>query len=445
MKKIFLFILGGCMTSSCVLAQKTWTLQECIDYALENNIQIMQSRITTAQNQLDVNQSKASLFPSLSFSTNQNGSWRPFSESTVNLSNGTMTTTRNTTSYNGSYGLNANMTLWNGGRNTKNIKQSKLTRDISELDVKKNENSIQEQITQLYVQILYQTEAVKVNQEILKGSELQRDRAKEMVEVGSLAKVDLAQLEAQVSQDKYNVVNSQSQLENYKLQLKQLLEIVGTEDFNVATTNVTDAAVLATIPDRMTVYNTALTLRPEIASSKLGVESSALAVDIAKAGYLPTISLNASVGTSNSSGLETSFFKQVKTNMSNSLGISISVPIFDQKSNLTSVKKAKLSYLNSNYQLKDAEKTLYSSIENYWLNATTSQQQYIYAKSNVESMEESYDLVSEQFRLGLKNVVELTTGKNNLLQAEQQLLQSKYNTLYNIAMLKFYEGNKIEL
>lgn len=445
MRKLILLLLGGFMASTNLLAQKEWTLQECIDYALANNIQINQSKITRAQNQLDVHQSKAALFPSLSFSTNQNGSWRPFSESTVNLSNGTMTTTRNTTSYNGSYGLNANMTLWNGGRNTKNIKQSELTRDMSDLDIKQNENSIQEQITQLFVQILYETEAVQVNESILEGSIQQRDRAKVMVEVGSLAKVDLAQLEAQVSQDQYNVVNTKAQLENYKLQLKQLLEIVGPEDFNISTSNVSDAAVLATIPDRVDVYNTALTFRPEIQSSRLNIESSKLAIDIAKAGYLPTLSLSLSVGTNNSSGLHTSFFKQVKNNMSNSLGISLSVPIFDQKSNLTSVRKAKLSYINSSLKLKDAENTLYSTIENYWLNATTSQQQYIYAKTNVESMQESFDLVSEQFRLGLKNIIELTTGKNNLLQAEQQLLQSKYTTLYNMAMLRFYQGNKIEL
>lgn len=445
MRKLILLLLGGFMASTSLLAQKEWTLQECIDYALANNIQINQSKITRAQNQLDVHQSKAALFPSLSFSTNQNGSWRPFSESTVNLSNGTMTTTRNTTSYNGSYGLNANMTLWNGGRNTKNIKQSELTRDMSDLDIQKNENSIQEQITQLFVQILYETEAVQVNESILEGSIQQRDRAKVMVEVGSLAKVDLAQLEAQVSQDQYNVVNTKAQLENYKLQLKQLLEIVGPEDFNISTLSVSDAAVLATIPDRVDVYNTALTFRPEIQSSRINIESSKLAVDIAKAGYLPTLSLSLSVGTNNASGLHTSFFKQVKNNMSNSLGISLSVPIFDQKSNLTSVRKAKLSYINSNLRLKDAENTLYSTIENYWLNATTSQQQYIYAKANVESMQESFDLVSEQFRLGLKNIIELTTGKNNLLQAEQQLLQSKYTTLYNMAMLRFYQGNKIEL
>ena len=163
MRKLVFVVLGACLGSTGVLAQRQWTLQECIDYALENNIQLKQSRLTNAQNELDVKQSKAALFPSLSFSTNQNGSWRPFSESTINLTNGTMTTTRNTTSYNGSYGLNASVTVWNGGRNTKTIKRNEYTQAMSELDTERTANSIQEQITQLYVQILYQTEAVKVN------------------------------------------------------------------------------------------------------------------------------------------------------------------------------------------------------------------------------------------------------------------------------------------
>ena len=445
MRKLICVALGACLASTALHAQKQWTLQECIDYALENNIQLKQSRLTNAQNELDVQQSKAALFPTLSFSTNQNGSWRPFSESTINLTNGTMTTTRNTTSYNGSYGLNSSVTIWNGGRNTKNIKKSEYTQAMSELDTERTANSIQEQIAQLYVQILYQTEAVKVNEEILKASKQQRDRAKVMVDLGSLAKVDLVQLEAQVSQDEYNIVNSKSQLENNKLQLKQLLELMDVQDFNVAVNNVSEASVLAPIPDKTSVYQAALTMRPEIKSSKLNVESSELAISIAKAAYLPTVSLNASVGTNNSSGIHKSFFDQVKTNLSNSLGISVQVPIFDQKQNMTNVRKARLSQYNSELQLQDAQKTLYSNIENYWLNAYTAQQQYIYAKTNVQSMQESYDLVSEQFRLGLKNIIELTSGKTNLLQAEQQLLQSKYTTLYNLAMLRFYQGEPLKL
>ena len=445
MKQLIAIAIGAFSIGINAQAQKQWTLQECLDYALQNNIQLQQSRITTAQSDLDVRQSKAALFPSLSFSTNQNGSWRPYSPTTINLTNGTMTTTRNTTSYNGSYGLNANMTVWNGGRNTKNIRKNEYTRETAELEIERTANSIQEQITQLYVQILYMTEAVKVNEEILKASQQQRDRAKVMVEVGSLAKVDLAQLEAQTSQDEYNIVNSKSQLENNKLQLKQLLELVGEEEFNIVATNISEASVLAAIPTRSEVYAAAVETRPEIKSSKLNVESSELSIDIAKAGYLPTINLNAGIGTSNASGTETAFFRQVKTNLSNSIGLSVSVPIFDQKQNSTNVKKAKLTKLNSELQLQDTEKALYSQIEIYWLNANTSQQQYIYAKTNVASMQESYDLVSEQFRLGLKNIVELTTGKTNLLQAEQQMLQSKYTTLYNIAMLRFYQGQPIQL
>ena len=443
--RLLVLALPLLFTAGPVSAQQTWTLQQCIDYAMEHNISLQQSRLTTEQNELSVLQSKAALFPSLSFSTNHNASWRPYSQSTINLTNGTMTTTKSAVNYNGSYGLNANMTLWNGGRNTKNIKQNEYTAEISELNTEKTANSIQEQITQLYVQILYQTEAVKVSEEIMKAAMQQRDRAKEMVEVGSLAKVDLMQLEAQVSQDQYNVVNSKSQLENYKFQLKQLLEITGNEPFEIASSQATDEQVIVPIPSKQDVYNIACQQRPEIQSSKMNIESSDLAISIAKAGYLPQVNLNASVGTSNASGMHTAFAKQVKTNLSNSLGVSVSVPIFDQRQNRTNVQKAKLTKLNNELQLQDAEKTLYSTIENYWLNANTSQQQYIYAKTNVESMQASYDLVSEQFRLGLKNIVELTTGKTNLMQAEQQLLQSKYNTLYNLAMLRFYQGETIKL
>lgn len=426
-------------------AQQAWTLQQCIDYAMEHSITLQQNRITSMQNDLTVLQSKAALFPSLSFSTNQNASWRPYSQSTINLTNGTMTTTQSTVNYNGSYGLNASMTVWNGGRNTKAIRQNEYTAEMSELNTEKTANTLQEQIAQLYVQILYQTEAVRVNQEILKAAEMQRDRAQEMVNVGSLAKVDLMQLQAQTSQDEYNVINAKSQLENYKLQLKQLLELDAATEFNIVTSEATDQQVLALIPTKEDVFGIALAQRPEIQSSKLNVESSDLAVKVAKAGYLPQVNVNASMGTSNASGMHKAFGEQVKTNLSNSIGMSISVPIFDQRQNRTNVQKAKLTYLNSQLQLQDAQKTLYSTIESYWLNATTSQQQYVYAKANVESMQASYDLVTEQFRLGLKNIVELTTGKTNLMQAEQQLLQSKYNTLYNLAMLRFYQGERIHL
>ncbi len=433
------------LSGSMAWGQKVWTLQECLDYALANNIQLQQKRITAASDHEDVLQSKAALFPSVSFSTNQNASWRPFAETTINLAGGTMTTNSNTVSYNGSYGINANWTVWNGNRNTNTIKQNKLTEKIAELGVEQQANTIQEQIAQLYVQILYETEAVNVCREIIKSSMMQRDRAKTMVEVGSLARVDLVQLEAQVSQDEYSLVSAQSQLANYKLQLKQLLEIHDDETFDIAIPEVSDAQVLAMIPNEQAVYNAALESRPEIQSGKLNIESSEIAIHSARAGYKPTVSLTAGIGSSNSSGQDTDFFKQVKTNMNNSLGLSVSIPIVDNHQTRTNIRKAKYALQTSELNLQEQQKQLYSTIENYWLNATTSQQQFISARNNVKSMQESYDLVSEQFNLGLKNIVELTTGKNNLLQAEQQLLQTKYTALLNAAMLNFYAGENIQL
>lgn len=426
-------------------AQRLWTLQECIDYALQNNISLRQSRLTQAQDAEDVQLRKAALLPSLSFSTNQNASWRPWSKSYVNLSGGTMTSTSSEVNYNGSYGLNASWTVWNGGRNQKNLEKSRLTAEQSEYATEETANTIQEQIVQYYVQILYLTEAVTVSEQVLEASKMQRDRARDMVEVGSLARADLMQLEAQVSQDEYNVVNARTQAENYKLRLKQLLELVGTDDFDVAKPAIDDSRVLCVIPSKADIYANAYGVRPEIQSSKLGIESAELDVDIARRGFYPSLSMSAGVGTSNSSGVKTAATEQWKNNLNNSIGLTLSVPIFDNRQNRTNVRKAKLSKEAADLSLQDTEQQLYREIENYWLQAHNAQQQYVAAKANVQSMQQTYELLSEQFRLGLKNIVELTTGKNNLLQAEQQLLEAKYTALLNLALLRFYQGEPISL
>ncbi|MBQ7157470.1 MAG: TolC family protein [Bacteroidaceae bacterium] len=433
------------LASNGASAQKQWTLQQCIDYALEHNISLEQKRLSGWQSMEDEKQSRAALFPSISFNTNQNVSYRPYAQQTITLESGTMTTNSNTTTYNGSYGINANWTVWNGNKNNLTVKRNKLAVESAELEVAQQANTIQEQIAQLYVQILYENEAVRVNEEIVKASQLQVDRARTMVEVGSLAVVDQKQLEAQVAQDEYSLAQAKSQLANYKLKLKQLLELHDDEPFDIIVPSVDDSKILTPLPDQTSVYNAALESRPEIKAGKIDVKSADIAVKSARSGYSPTISLTAGIGTSNSSGSDQSFGKQVKTNLSNSIGLTLSMPIFDNLTTRTNIRKAKLAQISSELQLKDTEKKLYSTVEDYYLNATNSQQQYVYAKKNEESMKESYGLVSEQFSLGLKNIVELTTGKNNLLQAQQQLLQTKYTALLNIAMLRFYEGETIKL
>lgn len=443
-----IFLSALIFLSACnfpAMAQKVWTLQECLDYALANNIQVKKNKIASESAEQDVIASKGQRLPGVSLGSNQNVAWRPYSQQTINLTNGTMSTSKSEVSYNGSYSLSGNWTVWNGGRIGKNIEKSKYSQRIADLQTEQTANSIQEQIAQLYIQILYENEAVKIDSSNVKLAELQVERAKERLKVGDLAKVDVIQLEAQLTQDQYSLVSTQSQLENYKLQLRQLLEIHGDTPFEVAIPTVTDEDVLVALPSKSNVYDAALSQRPEIERSKLSIESAKIDKSIAKAGYYPTISANAGIGTNNSSGVNTNFFNQIKNNLSNTIGLSLSVPIFNQNQTKTAVQKAELSIRNSELELENTKKQLYSNIETCWLNANTAQQQYISATTNVASMKESYNLVSEQFRLGLKNIIELTTGKNNLLQAEGQKLQSKYTALYNLAMLRFYQGERMRL
>ncbi len=422
-----------------------WTLQQCIDYAVANNLQIKQKELTTQQAEVDLYGYKGQLWPSLSFATNQAVSWRPWSSNYVDVSNGTMTSTSSEVNYNGTYGLTAQWTVWNGGRSWKNVERAKKAIEQDRLDTDITALSLQEQIIQVYVQILYQTEAVKVNEEILASTKTLRDRTAEMVEVGTMARADLAQMDAQVSQGEYNVVNAKTQLEQFKLQLKQLLEIVDGRTMTVADPNVSDATVLAALPARADVYQQALTSRPEIAYNQMGIELADMDIDLARRQKWPTIGMSAGINTSNSSGMHDSFFDQLKTNLSNQIGVSVSVPIFDNRSASTATKRARLQKESAQLSLQSAQKEIFNSVETYWLNAYNGQEQYRAALANVAAMQESYTLVSEQYAVGLKDVSDLTTGKDNLIEAEQQLLQSKYTAVLNRALLLWYGGEELSL
>lgn len=422
-----------------------WDLQTCIDYALKQNLTIRRNRIDAQSAQIDVKTAKAALFPSLSFSTSQNMVNRPYQESSSIVSGTEILKSSSKTSYNGNYGLNAQWTVYNGTKRLKTIEQQKLNNRVAELDVVTSENSIMESIMQVYVQILYASESVKVNEQTLEVSIAQRDRGQELLNAGSIARSDFAQLEAQVSTDRYQLVTAQATLQDYKLQLKQLLELDGEEEMNVYIPELGDENILSPLPAKSDVFHAALAIRPEIEASKLDVEVSELGIGIAKSGYMPSISLSAGIGTNNTSGSDFTFAEQVKNGWNNSVGLTVSVPIFNNRQTKSSVEKARLQRETSNLALQEEQKALYKTIESFWLDANSAQQQYAAAREKLRSTRTSYELVSEQFGLGMKNTVELLTEKNNLLQAQQELLQAKYMALLNTRLLRFYEGNEITL
>ena len=442
MKRRFFTLSAAMLIGMTMTAQKKWTLQECIDYAMQNNITLQRSKLQHLSTKEDVSQSKAALLPSLNASTSHNLAYRPWQNTGITtVTNGTVNTKVDKTSYNGSYGLNASWTVWNGNRNRNQVKLNKLSEEQAELEIQEAANSIQEKIAQLYVQILYLTEAVKVNEESLETAKKNEERGREMVDVGMMSKADLSQLTSQRSTDEYNIVSAKAQVSNYKLQLKQLLEIKGGEEFDVAIPATTDELALEDVPAVSIIYERALATRPEIQSAEMAVKSSDVSINIAKAGRMPTVSLSASASTSTNSLANNGWGNQMKFNFNSGAGVNVSVPLFDQRQTRTNVNKARIQRENNLLALQDQHKQLYQTIENYWLDATTNQQKFRAALVTVESEKQSFGLLQEQFQLGLTNIIELLNGKDKLLQAEQNCLQSKYMAILNLQMLKFYEGS----
>lgn len=433
------------LSLSTECAAKQWSLRDCIDYALANNIKLQKAKIQEYSALEDVKQSQSALLPSLNLSTSQNVNYTPWpQQGRATVADGYVQSSVDKVYYNGSYSLMGNWTVWNGNKNRNNVKLNKLAVEQARLDSATTANSVLEQIAQLYVQILYSNEAISVTKESLKTSQTNEQRGKTMVEVGKMSRADLAQLTAQRAQDEYAIVEAESNLRNYKRQLKELLQITSDEEFDIVVPTTTDDMALEAVPALNDVYLASLEQRPEIKNAKLGIESSDLGIKVAKAGRMPTVSLNAGVSTSTSSMSDNTWGTQMKNNFSLGGGVTVSIPLFDNRQTKTAVNKAKLQKQSYLLDLQDKQTTLYSTIENYWLQAVTNQNKFKAARISTESAQASYELLSEQFKQGLKNTVELMTGKTNLLQAQQNELQSKYLAILNLNMLEFYQTGNIK-
>lgn len=431
-----------CPNSS--MARK-WTLAECIDYALTHNITLQKTRLNKLSAQEDILQSKSALLPSLSASTSHNATYRPWPETgSATVANGYVQASIDKVYYNGSYGLNGNWTVWNGNRNHNTVKLNQMAEQQAELDSATTANSIQEQIAQLFVQILYSSEAIKVNKTSFETSKANEERGIEFVNVGKMSKADLAQLTSQRAQDEYNIVEAESNLRNYKRQLKQLLQIVDNEEFDIVIPTTTDEMALQAIPTLQSVYESALASRPEIKNAQLGIETSKLNMKIAKAQKLPTVGFNASAITNTTSMSNNAWGSQLKNNFNLGAGFNVSIPLFDNRSTKTAFNKAAIQKQNYELDLLDKQTSLYSTLENYWLQAITNQNKFKAAKVATESAQTSFELLNAKFEQKLINIVELMKGRDALLLAQQNELQSKYLTILNINLLNFYKNGALK-
>lgn len=429
-------LIAVCTFTVALKAQEEsqkWTLRSCLDYAIENNIQLKKSRVNELSGLEDTERAKAQLFPSLSASVTQG--YVNYPSSDVDKNN----------SYSGNYSINANWTVFDGGQRNKAIKQQKLQNEMDKLSTEQGEDDIQIAIVQTYMQVLYAMESVRINENTVETSKAQRDRAEELYKAGSISLVDFSQLESQYSTDKHQLVVAQTSLDNYKLQLKQLLELDIAQDIELSLSDIEETWVLAPLPDKQVIYTTSLAVMPQIKSSELSLENAELEKQKAKASYWPTVSMNAGVGTGHLSGTNYSFGNKIWNNFNESFGITIKIPIFTNRENKTAYNKAKLAITTSQLELINSQKELLKTVEGIYLDATSAQSQYLSAKERLSYVQQSFKLTEEQFFLGMKNTLEMLTEKNNLLSAQQEVLQSKYMAIMSIQLLNIYQKKPVDL
>ncbi len=431
-----LLLASSLTTQSFAQSTKmSMSLDECLEYAKANSITLKQAKIEVENNQADQLSAKGAFLPTVSGAVGQD-----FNSNPAN-----MDPTASKTSYSGSYSLGLSMTLYNGGSNRSQLQQSQLGGKIANLELKEFENSIEVSVTQVYIEILYAMEQIGVAESSLAVSQQNEARGKAFLEAGSINEVDYAQLQSATASYQYDLVSAKAQLSNLYVSLKHLLEITQSVTFSVKAPELSPESLLALIPSVDEVYDTALDSRPEIQSSKLYVESAELSAKIAKSGYLPTLSLDASTGLFHNTSNTFSFNNQLRNNYNTAAGLTLSVPIFNNFSTRVSVTQAVNSVKLASLTLNQAEKDLYQTIETLHNNAETSQALYSVSELQLAASQKSVDLTTKQYEVGMKNTIELLTEQDNYRQASQSYLMNKYQLILNKALLNYYKTNIIKL
>lgn len=410
-----------------------WTLEQCLEYAKENSISVLQAihQLETAEQ--NVIAAKGAFAPNLSASTGQN-----FGYSGMLTDNGQGY-------YSANYGINMGMTLYNGGKLSYNKKQSDILVEARNAGILSTQKEIEISILKAYLQVLSAHENVKIAESMLELSGQELERSQILFEAGKITKADLAQVKAQYSQNNYNLISGKNNLRSRIMELKQLLELDITTSFNVAIPEISDQEVLQALPEMLDIYNQAMLTMPQIKEAQLNIQASEYNLKNAKAGYIPSVSLSAGLSGSYNTGKGTNLGQQFTNSLAPSAGISISIPIYDQSKTKTSVAKAKIEHQQTELSYQQTEKQIAKYVESLYIDAQSAQSNYLAAIDKLASIQESYNLLAEQFNVGMKNTVELLSGQNDLLAAQLQLAQSRYQAVISIQLLNILQDKEIKV
>ena len=429
--KYYILSTAMMLTATMASSQTTWTYADCVAYAREHNISLQKSRLAEETSASDLEEAKAQWQPSLDFSTTHTLSNAPWTDGNKNT-------------YNSSYGLNAGWTVWNGGVRENTIKQSRLRTEISRIDTGDIMRTLETDLLQVYLNILYAREAIGIYEEAVKVSETQADRARQLMEAGKLSRVDYASLNSQYEQDKYSLVNARGTYDTRRMELKQLLELGIDDNVSLAEVEWTAEQVLAQLPPIADSYRLALETDLRIKGLEMEKTSSDLDISIAKAGRMPKISLNAGVGTGYFAP-GGAFGTSLKQAWSESIGLTLSIPILDNKKTKTAVARAKVARLDAELDIEKRRTDLAQTVENWYIDTRSAQSRYKAAETQLESAQLTEELTDERFRLGYVNTVELMNAHKSYIEARHTLLQAKYMAMLGQKMIEFYRNATVTL
>ena len=420
-------------------AAQGWTLDKCIEYAIENNIPVRQSDIAAQNRDVDYNSARSNRLPGLSAGASQ--SWS-FGRS-ITADN----TYANTNTASTSFSLGTDVTLFAGRRLTGNIQIAELSLEAAKSDLERIKDDIRVQVAQSFIQIVYNRSILDVALNQVSIDSMQVERLSALAAIGKASSAEVASQKATLAQSRLSVTQAENNLRLSILTLTQLLELPSPEGFDIIRPD-TEQLEFA-IPDNPeTIYAQALDIKPSIKTEEIRLEQANKNITVAKSGFYPTLSLSAGAGTNyytSSNRPSDSFGSQLNNNFNQHIGLNLNIPIFSRNSNRNSVRSARLNLMNQELQLDNVKKQLYKEIQQAYYNAVASRSRYDSSREVEASAQESFDLVQAKYESGKANITEFNESKNRLVTAQADVIKYRYEYLFNTALLEFYRNSSFEL
>ena len=415
---------------------KQWTLRECCDYAVEHNIGIKQQDNQRRQQELQVSTAKNSRLPDLSGSVSQSFSFgRSLTPDNVYVSRNSNGTSLN---------LSTSMPLFTGFRIPNEIKMSQLNLEAYTADLEKAKNDVRMQVAQAYVQILYDMEISDVAHRQIEIDSAQVKRLQAFVENGKASEAELSQQNAALANSRLTATQADNNTRLALLTLTQLLELPTPDDFTIVRPvpeEMSNALALQVTPDQ--IYAEALGIKPEIVAQQLRLKAYNHNIKIAKSAHYPTLSFGANMSTDYSSVVPNSMGRQFDGNFKQGVSLSLNVPIFNRFQTRNRVRDAIIQRETQQLQVENTKKTLYKEIQQVYYNALNAQTKEKSSMEALQSSKDAFTLMQAKYENGKATITEFNEAKNAYLKAESDLVQARYENLYQHALLEFYRGQEL--